>query len=137
MKSVTVDAAARRAVCGGGTTWAELDAEALPWDLDGRLPHHWLPADDQERSTVDLIGDALTLLAGPTDPRWTRFADTVPPSPPIDVHVLDAARTADALDLPPAGALLARPDGRELQVTKRRRRALLRETVQPRGRRRP
>ncbi len=26
MKSVTVDAAARRAVCGGGTTWAELDA---------------------------------------------------------------------------------------------------------------
>lgn len=26
MKSVMVDAAARRAVCGGGTTWGELDA---------------------------------------------------------------------------------------------------------------
>ena len=89
-------------------------AEALPWDLGGRLPHHWIPAGDQQLSTVDLIGDGLTLLAGPSDPRWTRFADTVPPNPPIDVHVLDAG-TAAALDLPPAGALLARPDGRELQ----------------------
>jgi 2-polyprenyl-6-methoxyphenol hydroxylase-like FAD-dependent oxidoreductase len=89
-------------------------AEALPWDLDGRLPHHWLPVDGQERSTVDLVGDGLTLLAGPADPRWARIADIVPPSPPIEVHVLDA-RTADALDLPPAGALLARPDGRELR----------------------
>lgn len=39
-------------------------AEALAWDLGGRLPHHWLPAGDQERSTVDLIGDGLTLLRG-------------------------------------------------------------------------
>jgi putative polyketide hydroxylase len=89
-------------------------AEALPWDLGGRLPHHWLPADDQQRSTADLIGDGLTLLAGPSDPRWARFAGTAPPSPPIEVHMLDA-RTADALDLPAAGALLARPDGRELR----------------------
>lgn len=88
--------------------------EALPWDLGGRLPHHWLPARDQDRSTVDLIGDGLALLAGPSDPRWTQFADTVPSNPPVDVHVLDA-RTADALDLPLAGALLARPDGRELR----------------------
>jgi hypothetical protein len=32
----------------------------------------------------------------------------------MKVHVLDT-RTADALDLPPTGALLARPDGRELR----------------------
>lgn len=89
-------------------------AEALPWDLGGRLPHHWLPSNDQRQSTVDLIGDGLTLLAGAADPRWGRFADTQPSSPPIDVHMLDA-HTADALDLPPAGALLARPDGRELR----------------------
>jgi hypothetical protein len=38
----------------------------------------------------------------------------VPSSPPIDVHMLDA-RTADALDLLPMGALLARPDGCELR----------------------
>jgi putative polyketide hydroxylase len=88
--------------------------QVLTWDLGGRLPHHWLAADDQKRSTIDLIGDGLTLLAGPSDPRWARFADTEPPNPPIKVHTLDA-RTTDALDLPPAGALLARPDGSELR----------------------
>jgi hypothetical protein len=88
--------------------------EALPWDLGGRLPHHWLPARVQHRSTVDLIGDGLTLLAGPSDPGWTRFTDILPPSPPIDVHVLDA-RTAKALGLQQTGALVARPDGRELR----------------------
>jgi putative polyketide hydroxylase len=88
--------------------------QALSRDLGGRLPHHWLAVGDEERSTIDLIGDGLTLLAGPSDPRWARIADIVPPNPPTEVHVLDA-RTADALDLPPAGALLARPDGRELR----------------------
>jgi putative polyketide hydroxylase len=88
--------------------------QALAWDLGGRLPHHWLAVGDQERSTIDLIGDGLTLLAGSSDPRWARIADTEPPNPPIKVHVLDT-RTADALDLPPTGALLARPDGHELR----------------------
>jgi putative polyketide hydroxylase len=88
--------------------------QALAWDLGGRLPHHWLAAGDEERSTIDLIGDGLTLLAGPSDPRWARIADTEPPNPPMKVHVL-GTRTADALDLPPTGALLARPDGRELR----------------------
>lgn len=35
MKSVTVDAAARRAACGGGTTWAGLDAARVP--LENRI----------------------------------------------------------------------------------------------------
>ena len=86
--------------------------EALAWDLGGRLPHHWL-AGDQERSTVDLIGDGLTLLAGPSDPRWLRFARYFKPNVPLNVHVIDA-RTSEALGLQPTGALLARPDGREL-----------------------
>ena len=88
--------------------------QALAQDLGDRLPHHWLAAGGQERSTIDLIGDGLTLLAGPADPRWARFADTEPPKPPVTLHVIDAS-TADALDLPPAGALVARPDGRELR----------------------
>lgn len=88
--------------------------QALPWDLNGRLPHHWLAGSGGQTSTIDLIGDGLTLLAGPSDPRWARFAESTPSSAPIDVHVVDAA-TADALDLPPAGALLARPDGGELR----------------------
>jgi hypothetical protein len=87
-------------------------AEALPWDLGGRLPHHWL-AGDRERSTVDLIGDGLTVLAGPTDPRWLRFARYFKPNAPLNVHVIDA-RTSEALGLQLTGALLARPDGREL-----------------------
>jgi hypothetical protein len=86
--------------------------EALAWDLGGRLPHHWL-AGDQERSTVDLIGDGLTLLAGPSDPRWLRFARYFKPNAPLNVHVIDA-RTSEALGLQPTGPLLARPDGREL-----------------------
>ena len=89
-------------------------AEALPWDLGGRLPHHWLPAGSRERSTVDLIGDGLTVLAGPSDPRWLRFARYLKPNAPLNVHVIDA-RTSQALGLQPTGALLARPDGRELR----------------------
>ena len=88
-------------------------AAELRWDLGGRLPHCWLDG-DRERSTVDLIGDGLTLLAGPSDPRWLRFAESFKPDAPLDVHVIDA-RTAAALGLQPAGALLARPDGRELR----------------------
>lgn len=88
--------------------------EALPWDLNGRLRHHWVDVGGQKRSTIDLIGDGLTLLAGPSDDRWGRGAESLPSRAPIDVHVLDAG-TADALDLPAAGALLARPDGREIR----------------------
>jgi putative polyketide hydroxylase len=87
---------------------------ALAWDLNGRLPHHWLAGGTERTSTIDLIGDGLTLLSGPSDPRWGRFAESMPWAVPIDVHVVDAG-TADALSLPPAGALLARPDGRELR----------------------
>jgi putative polyketide hydroxylase len=87
--------------------------ETLPWDLGGRLPHHWL-AGDQERSTLDLIGDGLTLLAAPYDPRWLRFARYFKPNAPLNVHVIDA-HTSQALGLQPTGALLARPDGRELR----------------------
>ena len=46
--------------------------EALAEDLNGRLPHAWLPqSNGDRRSTLDLLGPGLTLLTGP-DPRpWT------------------------------------------------------------------
>ena len=98
-----------------------LAGSALPPDLlhePGRigvdLPHYWLASGEQRTSTIDLIGDGLTLLTGPSDPRWGRFAESMPSTVPVDVHVVDAG-TADALSLPAAGALLARPDGRELR----------------------
>jgi 2-polyprenyl-6-methoxyphenol hydroxylase-like FAD-dependent oxidoreductase len=88
--------------------------KALPWDLNGRLPHHWLCTGAEPTSTIDLIGDGLTLLTGSSDTGWARFSQSTPFGAPIDVHILDSA-TAGPLDLQPSGALLARPDGRELR----------------------
>lgn len=100
-------------------------AETLPWDLNGRLAHHWLPAPGAITadgvaapaggvSTIDLAGDGLTLLAGPAGHRWTEggAVDTGPV--PLTVRLLDHA-TADALRLPPGGAVLVRPDSREVR----------------------
>lgn len=98
----------------GAPTGARADtAEAVPWDLGGRLAHHWLPGHDPRISTIDLVGDGLTVLAGAGDPRWTHINDTYPGSVPVAVHRLDAS-TAHALDLEPDGAMLVRPDGREV-----------------------
>jgi 2-polyprenyl-6-methoxyphenol hydroxylase-like FAD-dependent oxidoreductase len=88
--------------------------EALPWDLNGRIAHHWLERDGQAVSTVDLVGDGLTLFTGPDGLRWTSIDAHLPWSAPVRVHRLDAT-TAAALAIEPIGALLLRPDGRELR----------------------
>lgn len=87
---------------------------AVRWDLNGRMPHHWLPDRGGTVSTLDLVGDGLTVFAAPADPRWSGLATQRAPGPPVTVRVLDIA-TASALGLPAAGALLTRPDGREVQ----------------------
>jgi putative polyketide hydroxylase len=88
--------------------------EALPWDLNGRLPHHWVTVGDKSQSTVDLIGDGLTLLVGHPEAGWGNAARYAERNAPIDVHSLDG-RVLDALDLPEPGALLTRPDGHVLR----------------------
>lgn len=88
-------------------------SQALPWDLNGRLAHHWIRTTGRHVSTVDLIGDGLTLLAGPGDPRWAGATGDYRGSVPLTAHLLDA-ETADALDLRPQGAMVVRPDGREI-----------------------
>lgn len=74
-------------------------------DIADRIPHRWLP--DGRTSTLDLLGDGLTLLAGPRA-RVPLDHDT---GIPIAVHVVDAA-TAGALELGATGLVLVRPDGR-------------------------
>lgn len=87
--------------------------EALPWDLNGRLPHHWVRMRGRTVSTLDLVGDGFTVLAGPGDPRWRDANAHHPASVPVTVQMLDAG-AADALGLEPNGARLVRPDGREV-----------------------
>jgi putative polyketide hydroxylase len=85
-------------------------AEALAEDLNGRLGHAWLPhGNGHRRSTLDLLGQGLTLLTGPDPHPWTAAAATLDPAFPLEVHALDH-RTAATLGIDPDGALLARPD---------------------------
>jgi putative polyketide hydroxylase len=74
-------------------------------DIADRIPHVWLPG--TRTSTLDLLGEGLTVLAGPA----ARVAPVDSLSIPIAVHVLDSA-TADALEIGADGAMLVRPDGR-------------------------
>jgi putative polyketide hydroxylase len=72
-------------------------------DLDGRLPHVWLP---DGRSTLDLLGPGLTLLLAPSS------AVAAPTSlVPTAVHRVPSS-AASALGIPERGSLLVRPDGK-------------------------
>jgi putative polyketide hydroxylase len=77
-------------------------------DVGGRIPHVWVPRDGGLVSTLDLLGDGLTLFVGPS---WNESVpDRHPGSPPVTVERLEAIG-ARGVGLTPAGSLLARPDG--------------------------
>jgi putative polyketide hydroxylase len=86
--------------------------EALAWDLNGRLPHHSLDRNGTTLSTLDLLDEGLTLLAGPEE-GGQHDGRQLEATAPLTVHTLDA-KTANRLDITPRGGLLLRPDGREL-----------------------
>ena len=77
-------------------------------DIGGRIRHLWVARDAGLVSTLDLLGDGLTLFAGPD---WVGSVPSVGTgTPPITVERLDAI-SARGLGLAPAGSLTARPDG--------------------------
>lgn len=74
-------------------------------DIADRIPHVWLS--DGRTSTLDLLGEGLTVLAGPR----ARVSLTRSQAIPISVHIVDPA-VADALQIGADGLMLVRPDGR-------------------------
>jgi 2-polyprenyl-6-methoxyphenol hydroxylase-like FAD-dependent oxidoreductase len=85
-------------------------AEALRWDLNGRLTHCWL---GEGTSTLDLLGDGLTLLTGADEPARPRATAALDSRVPITTYAL-AGPIARRVGIPPAGAILLRPDGKKM-----------------------
>lgn len=83
-------------------------AIGLNADIGGRIPHVWVPRNGRLVSTLDLIGDGLTLFVGP---EWDEHvASSRPGAPPVTVERLDAI-AARGLGLSTSGSLLVRTDG--------------------------
>jgi putative polyketide hydroxylase len=87
--------------------------QALPWDLNGRIPHHWLRHRDRRISTLDLLGDGLTVITGAAEPGWDQVAAALHTRVPVAVRTVDQS-TADRIGIQPGGAVLLRPDGQPL-----------------------
>jgi hypothetical protein len=77
-------------------------------DLGGRIAHLWVEEEGKRVSTLDLVGDGLTLFTGP-DTHLDTAAST-DGSAPITVRALPAM-TARALGIAPGDSLLVRPSG--------------------------
>jgi putative polyketide hydroxylase len=90
-------------------------AEELHTDLGGRIAHAWLPGEAGAVSTLDLLGDGLTLFTGPGEGAWA----TRRGAPPVTVRRLDAM-TARALGIAAGAELLVRPDGVPVAIETRR-----------------
>jgi putative polyketide hydroxylase len=78
-------------------------------DLGGRIPHLWVDVDGGRRSTLDLIGDYLTLFTGP-EAETVEAPASADGSAPSTVRPLPAM-TARALGIGPGRSLLVRPSG--------------------------
>ena len=84
-------------------------------DLGGRIAHLWVETDRGRVSTLDLVGDGLTLFTGPAGETGIEAPASVDGSPPVTIRELPAM-TARALGIPPGGSQLVRPSGVPTQV---------------------
>lgn len=87
--------------------------DVLPWDLNGRLAHHWVGGHEGSPSTLDLVGPGLTLFTHGDHAGWRDAIHRLTASVPLEIVRLDGA-SATALGLAPNGALLVRPDAHEV-----------------------
>jgi hypothetical protein len=90
-------------------------AEGLRVDLAGRIQHVWVPGDGKRRSTIDLVGDGLTLFTGPVPNAWVDAAGALQAAVPV-THVGLDELSARALGVVGRGALLVRPDARPVAL---------------------
>ena len=88
-------------------------AVGLNADIGGRIAHVWVPREGQLASTLDLLGDGLTLFLGPNAHDLTPMGKAC--SPPVTTVRLDAI-AARGLGLSTEGTLLATPDGFPVQL---------------------
>jgi hypothetical protein len=79
-------------------------------DLGGRIAHLWVETERGRASTLDLVGDGLTLFTGPDGEPAAGVPVSVDGYAPVTVRVLPAM-TARALGVAPGGSLLVRPSG--------------------------
>jgi putative polyketide hydroxylase len=79
-------------------------------DLGGRIAHLWVETERGRVSTLDLVGDGLTLFTCRDGGTGIEAPATVDGSAPVTVRELPAM-TARALGIPPGGSQLLRPSG--------------------------
>jgi putative polyketide hydroxylase len=79
-------------------------------DLGGRITHVWVPTENGRTSTLDLVGDGLTLFKGPDTEAPPEASASADGSAPVTVRRLPSV-TARALGIAPGGWLLVRPSG--------------------------